>query len=135
MRISSCLSSFCTSKQTSPLRTWLIVRMQAGSESITTPLGKGSGMGLMEDMLKVFDRWDVWQEMKTLPQRVSDLEAKVADLNAKLGGKWPPDVCRSCGERAMRLSWVGGPDDRGNMREDWECKACKFIEIRKVKPQ
>jgi hypothetical protein len=78
-------------------------------------------MGLMEDMVNALDRWDVWRELRTVPPRVAELEATVRDLTEKLNGKYPPDVCRSCGERGLRLKNSYGPDANGNMREEWDC--------------
>jgi ribosomal protein L40E len=91
-------------------------------------------MGLMEDMMKVLDRWDVWLEVKTVPSRVGELEATVKDLTEKLNGKWPADVCRSCGERGLRLKHKLGPVAQGNMREEWDCEKCGARDTRIVKP-
>jgi hypothetical protein len=60
-------------------------------------------MGVIEDMLKALDRIPGWARLQQVPNEVDELKAKVAALEEKLGGKWPPDVCRFCGERAVRL--------------------------------
>lgn len=66
---------------------------------------------------------------------VPDLERRIADLEEKLGGKWPADVCKKCGERAMRENNVIGPDAKGNMRHTWACSECGHHEDRLVKPK
>jgi hypothetical protein len=92
-------------------------------------------MGLLEDMLKALDRVEVWKELQNAPKRIAELENRIADLEQKLGGKWPADVCRFCGERAMRLSATLGPNEKGMMREHWDCSACKNQDVRLVKPR
>ena len=90
-------------------------------------------MGLLEDMLKALDRVEIWKELQTAPKRIADLEKKVADLEEKLGGKWPPEVCRYCGERAVRLTDILGPDDKGRMHEYWRCSKCNKTDVRLTK--
>ena len=92
-------------------------------------------MGVMDDMLKALDRWDEWRILRTLPTRVAELEAMVQDLNQKLNGKWPADVCRLCGERGLRLTDSRGPDSKGNTREFWVCEKCGGNDDRTVKPR
>ena len=88
-------------------------------------------MGVLEDMLKALDRIPGWKRLQEIPSEVDELKKKVAALEEKLGGKWPPDVCRFCGERAMRLSATLGPS-AGKMEEQWHCKECNKTEIRLV---
>ena len=85
--------------------------------------------------MNVLDRWDVWRELKTVPPRVAELEAMVKELNEKLNGKWPADVCHKCGERGLRLDNSFGPDANGNMREEWGCKKCGARDVRSIKPR
>ena len=61
-------------------------------------------MGVLEDILKALDRVEIWKEVQNTPQRVSALEKRIGALEEKLGGKWPADVCRYCGERGARLN-------------------------------
>ena len=100
----------------------------------TTPCEWRSDMTLMDDILKVLDRWDEWRILRTLPPRVAELEATVQDLNQKLNGKWPADVCRMCGERGLRLTNTLGPNYQGNMREHWLCEKCGGHDNRVIKP-
>ena len=85
-------------------------------------------MGLLEDILKALDRVEIWKELQAAPHRISELEKRVAELEGKLGGKWPPDVCKFCGTRALRLSSTRGPTVKGKMREDWKCAECTQTE-------
>ena len=59
--------------------------------------------------------------MREAPAKVDDLDRRVAELEQKLTGPWPPDVCRLCGERAARLDYSG--EEKGIVRERWECTA------------
>jgi hypothetical protein len=90
-------------------------------------------MGILEDVMSVLDRIPVWKRLQELPSEVDRLKNQVADLEQKLGGKWPADVCKFCGERAVRLANTLGPDAKGNMQENWKCSACNQMERRLVK--
>ncbi len=83
-------------------------------------------MGIVDDTLKALDRLPWWKRMGEVPGEVDDLKKRVAALEEMLGGKWPPDVCKFCGERAARLqaSVMG--------REQWQCAKCGKIEVRAV---
>lgn len=73
-------------------------------------------MGFVDDVMKVLDRIPGWKRLQEVPAEVDELKAKVAALEEKLGGKWPADICKFCGERAVRLSLAVGPDIKGNVR-------------------
>ena len=90
-------------------------------------------MGVIEDMLKALDRIPGWARLQQVPTEVDELKAKVAALEEKFGGKWPADVCRFCGERAVRLYGSYGPDSKGNMQENWQCNACNKTDVKLVK--
>jgi hypothetical protein len=71
---------------------------------------------------------EILSEFKSLKSRLDLLEKK-------LGDKWPPDVCRHCGERALRLAHaIPVPDSQGYMREDWRCEKCGKYDIKAYKP-
>jgi hypothetical protein len=89
-------------------------------------------VGLLEDMLKALDRVEIWKELQAAPGRISELEKRVAELEGKLGGKWPADVCKFCGARASRLSSTFGPTAKGKIIEDWKCAECTQTETRLV---
>ena len=89
-------------------------------------------MGLLEDILKALDRVEIWKELQAAPHRISELEKRVAELEGKLGGKRPADVCKFCGAQALRFSSTLGPTAKGKMREDWKCEECTQIETRLV---
>ena len=92
-------------------------------------------MGMIEDVMKALDRWEVWRDVQTLPAKQIDLEKRVKELEEKLGGKWPGDLCHKCGERALRL-WHSYPqvDKKGNITEDWKCERCGNQEPRFFRP-
>ncbi len=89
-------------------------------------------MGLLDDIMKTLDRWDVWREVRQTPAKIDALATRVAALEEKLGGKSPPDVCKFCGERTTRLTAARGPTAKGNMTEHWTCSSCGQVEIRQV---
>jgi hypothetical protein len=79
-------------------------------------------MGFVDDVMKVLDRIPGWKRLQEVPAEVDELKAKVAALEEMLGGKWPADVCKYCGERALRLgSTSGGADAKGNLKQQWHC--------------
>lgn len=90
-------------------------------------------MGILEDVMNVLDRIPVWKRLQQVPADVDELKARIAALESKLGEKWPADVCRFCGERAVRLKHVLGPDDRGMLHENWVCEKCNGHDQRLTK--
>jgi hypothetical protein len=44
-------------------------------------------MDLAEDMLKALDRVEIWKQLQGTPQRISELEKRVAELEGKIGGQ------------------------------------------------
>jgi hypothetical protein len=80
-------------------------------------------MGIVDDILKALDRIPVWNRLQQLPTEVDDLKARIGVLEEKLGGKWPADVCRLCGERASRVSF-SNVNDKGIVSEGWDCSIC-----------
>ena len=89
-------------------------------------------MGVIEDTLKALELIPVWRRLKGVPAEIDGLKSRVGELEEKLGGKWPADVCKYCGERAVRLQSKLGPFDGGKMRESWRCSACNKTEARLV---
>jgi len=89
-------------------------------------------MGVIEDMLNALDRIEWWRELRGAPTRIAALEKKVAELEEKLGSKWPPDVCKFCGERAVRLD-RSYPAREGLIDQIWRCKECGQYENRSVR--
>lgn len=89
-------------------------------------------MGVLDDTMKLLDRIPVWKRLQTIPDEVDALSKRVVELEEKLGGKWPPDVCKFCGERAARLSHSLGPDTKGKIQQSWGCASCGNVEKRLV---
>lgn len=84
-------------------------------------------MGMLEDILKALDRIPAWKRLQEAPAEIDDLKRRITELEAKLGNKWPGDVCPFCGARAFRLDRV----DMHGQREIWKCGDCnKAREIR-----
>jgi hypothetical protein len=79
-------------------------------------------LGLLTDILTALDKWDLWKEIKTAPERIAELEKRVANLEQLLGGKAPPDICRHCGERGARYERTVG--SAGHQQELWKCEKC-----------
>lgn len=66
--------------------------------------------------------------MREAPTRLDEAENRIAELEAKLGGKWPADVCKYCGERSARMYSQPNPG-----MEVWLCGSCKRSEKRLVR--
>ena len=81
----------------------------------------------------IFDRFPVWQRLQTIPTEIDKLQARVAELEEKLGNKWPGDVCRRCGARAAYLANTRGPNAQGIITELWHCNQCEQDDNRSVK--
>jgi len=91
-------------------------------------------MGWLDDLAKQLDRIPIWKRLQQVPSEVDDLKSRVAVLEEKLGGKWPADVCKYCGERAARLLEAGRfATTEGTKMERWSCSACGKTEMRHVK--
>jgi len=83
-------------------------------------------MGIVDETLKALDRIPIWRRLGEVPGEVDDLKKRVETLEEMLNGKWPADVCKRCGERAVRMQ-ASMPG-----RQQWLCAECKFIEVRTV---
>jgi hypothetical protein len=81
-------------------------------------------MSIIEDAMKVLDRSAVWRRLQQVPAEVDDLKQRLGELEEKLGGKRPAEVCRYCGERSVRLHGNYGTNINGNVLETWRCSAC-----------
>jgi hypothetical protein len=90
-------------------------------------------MGILEDLMKALDRIPIWKRLNEVPSEVGDLKQRVAELETKLEGKWPADVCRFCGERAARLDYMIPANEKGIYREDWLCEKCQKEDRRSYK--
>ena len=80
-------------------------------------------MGMIDDVLKALDRIPIWKRLGEVPAEVDELKRRVAELEEKLGTKWPGDVCPFCGERAWRMVEAGYAD-RKHRKEHWGCSSC-----------
>lgn len=85
-------------------------------------------MGAIGDVVQVLEKIPVWRALKTLPDRVEALEAKVKELEAVIAGG-VGDRCPSCG-RPTYLVVSSKPDPVmgvvGAKRQTKRCKACGF---------
>jgi hypothetical protein len=93
---------------------------------------QGETLSFVADIKAFLDGWEEWRAVKEAAAKVPLLEARIAELESKLGGKWPADVCPSCGERAMRAQpgWRG-PNDKPRVM--WRCGARSYDEPRAVR--
>jgi len=89
-------------------------------------------MGVIDDVRKWLQDWADWKRIKEQAEKVPALEKRIADLEAKLGGKQPGDVCKACGARALRMV-SNRPSSKGYIEQRWECGECKRGEWRHVK--
>ena len=87
-------------------------------------------MGIVDDILKALDRIPIWKRLQGVPEEVDDLARRVAKLEEKLGDKWPADVCKFCGERALRLANSFVSHDHGKIENEWKCETCGEYETR-----
>jgi len=93
-------------------------------------------VGIVDETLKVLERIPIWKRLGEIPAEVDDLKQRLAVLEGQLNGKWPADVCRYCGARAVRLArQFGRPDIHGLMVEEWACGDCGRVDERRVKPR
>jgi hypothetical protein len=88
-------------------------------------------MGVLDDVRKWLNDVPLWKELGTIPDRTALLEKRVTELENKLGGKWPADVCRHCGERAARLGYSRLEKTIEVSR--WDCEICGESDFRHTK--
>ncbi len=92
-------------------------------------------MGMLDDVLKAFDRIPAWKRLQKIPTELDELKQRIGAIEAKISNKWPADVCRYCGERASRLYMISPRTDaRGLVREEWMCEACQRVDHRMYHP-
>jgi hypothetical protein len=77
-------------------------------------------MGIIEDMMKAFDRIPGMKDIQALPEKMTALEARITSLEAALA-RCPAEGCPFCGALAFRLSHV----DMHGQREVWHCLECQ----------
>ncbi len=76
-------------------------------------------MAVLSEITELLRRWDVWRRVEEAPNRVDDLELRVAELEKALE-RCPADGCPYCGARAFRLKL----QDSHGTREVWACQEC-----------
>jgi hypothetical protein len=77
-------------------------------------------MGIIEHMMKAFDRTPGRKEIQALPDKFKLLEERVTSLESALA-RFPAEGCPFCGARAFRLLHV----DMNGQREFWHCDECQ----------
>jgi hypothetical protein len=94
-------------------------------------------VGVLDDVRKWLNDVPLWKELGTVPDRVKALEQRVVELEEKLNGKYPADICPKCGSRTMRATASYGPTEKGFMMQDWKCQdnGCNYQETRTIKPR
>lgn len=86
----------------------------------------------LKDVTELVDRFPFWKRLKGLVGRMDALEAKIAELEARLEVQ-PGEVCRYCGAPAMRLltpMQMNGEGPGSWCYEQWQCHACNNLDIR-----
>ena len=79
-------------------------------------------MAVLDNLVTLLRRWDVWKRIEETPDRIGALERRIDQLESALE-KCPAEGCPFCGERAFRLE-VSDAARLGSHREIWECEAC-----------
>jgi transposase-like protein len=83
----------------------------------------------VSDVLGVLNQIAEWKKLKTLPEKVESLEAKIASLESLIKEP-PPPKCPSCGSDefpAVRSRAVN--------QRTYICEACNYKEVREFKPK
>ncbi len=83
----------------------------------------------VKDVLAVLDKVSIWKVLQGLPDRVAELERRVAELEAKPKAKG--NRCPSCGEFTFRI--VKSEKDKifgnlGGTNNTFECSECGHSE-------
>lgn len=93
-------------------------------------------MATVESILELLRKWDPWKRIVETPDRVDDLEERVAELEGRLE-RAPGEACPSCGAYEYRVAeskkdsrWGG----MGGIRRLMRCEECGFEESRLITP-
>ena len=95
-------------------------------------------MSVLQDLLAALDRIELWRRLKPLPDRVAQLEARVAELERRAGRQPAANACPMCGSEAfMRISSRPHPEwgpVAGFLLDTWQCPSCNHSEDRERDP-
>jgi hypothetical protein len=81
-------------------------------------------MGILEDVIKALERIPAWKRMQDLPQQVSQLQARVAALEAELAPA-TGDQCPKCRSMSFMLDRTEPqPPPWGEMGEMQDVRIC-----------
>jgi uncharacterized protein with PIN domain len=82
-------------------------------------------MGALDDLRKWLKEIPLWQELSKVPDRMAELERRVANLEAQLKPA-PPERCDACGELGLRLesARIVGPTAHKYTKLIWNCTKC-----------
>ena len=100
------------------------------------PAESSGGMGAIEDLRNWLKEIPLWQELGKVPERVTAVEKRLAELEAKLQPA-PGKRCDGCGHLSLRLesSRVVGSEAQKYTKLKWKCENCgKGFEERKCTP-
>lgn len=90
----------------------------------------------LKELRELLTKLDEWGRIREAMARIPDLEKRVQELEQKLAGDYPPEVCKFCGKRAARLANSRVDDAKtGMVREDWACSDCGREEARMERPR
>ena len=93
-------------------------------------------MGILTDILNALDRWPEWKRLRASPQRLDDLERRIAALEGRtLEPTADGERCPSCGRLTFfvaasrpsanpTLALVGARD------HEWRCRSCEYTDLR-----
>lgn len=94
-------------------------------------------MGILEDVIKALERIPAWKRLQAMPEQVTALEARIADLEQKLKPA-NGEKCPSCGAMAFKLlksePLRGGLGHMGVRNYQYQCQQCQYTDARTTPP-
>ncbi|MBO6550735.1 MAG: hypothetical protein JJ964_14085 [Rhizobiales bacterium] len=80
-------------------------------------------MALLDNLIAVLERWDVWKELKSNADKIPELEKRITELEQKLE-RCPGEACPKCGHLTLRRTRAAPA------RHTYECEReeCSYIE-------
>lgn len=89
-------------------------------------------MALLDNVLSALEKWPRWKRVSEAPERIDELERRVAVLEAALA-RCPGEGCPHCGEREYRVDRVERHPHRmiagvGGRMRFMKCGACGFAD-------
>ena len=89
----------------------------------------------ISDMLTLLDRIPLWGQLKALPNRVNELEKRIAELESKPSSN--DEICPKCKQKTFEL--ISSQKDKtfgplGVYERTYKCSSCGFEEAKLLDP-